>query len=133
MHGEHGLVLYFRHSFLGSSPYARGAPGCSTTLACSRGIIPVCTGSTWREPQLRPWVRDHPRMHGEHALTDEPQDPSDGSSPYARGAPGEQAEPRKRQGIIPVCTGSTILTAGSRQWLRDHPRMHGEHQSACAE
>ena len=70
-------------------------------------------------------------MHGEHPLTDEEIAIFEGSSPYARGALSQSDIARKLGGIIPVCTGSTLIVRSWTRFGRDHPRMHGEHGACC--
>ena len=94
------------------------------------GIIPVCTGST-RIGSCQPWPHtDHPRMHGEHEFIPAPVEQAFGSSPYARGAQSPRRSDDHGGGIIPVCTGSTLLAHHLETPNRDHPRMHGEHRYA---
>ena len=54
-------------------------------------------------------------------------DPSEGSSPLARGARRCIRKRSRHYGIIPACAGSTA-TSPSTRWSRtDHPRLRGEH------
>ena len=66
MCGEH--VGDFLNEFLtsGSSPHVRGAPEADVRGVRPAGIIPACAGSTERHRDSTPYVRDHPRMCGEH-------------------------------------------------------------------
>ena len=66
-------------------------------------------------------------MHGEHGLMMTRLAEIEGSSPYARGAHRMRQLRRVVGGIIPVCTGSTLVEMRRLFRGRDHPRMHGEH------
>ena len=66
-------------------------------------------------------------MRGEHALGEEERWARLGSSPHARGAPGERVLGRLRLGIIPACAGSTSRDRRRPHTGWDHPRMRGEH------
>ena len=64
--GEHNGWPKSLRPRAGSSPHTRGAlaPGCGKTF--STGIIPAYAGSTPSMLPLRPTMRDHPRIRGEH-------------------------------------------------------------------
>ena len=47
MRGEHCGYLSDVHPSLGSSPHARGTPGCSIPVDDAVGIIPACAGNTY--------------------------------------------------------------------------------------
>ncbi len=71
----------------------------------------------------------HPRMCGKRG-NQAHRPPSVGDHPRARrGAQQRRKVHAWQAGIIPVCTGSTIVSGVKRVENRDHPRMHGEH--AC--
>ena len=72
-------------------------------------------------------ARDHPRMCGEHIVTNVVVLGYVGSSPHVRGALAVLGNRHVTGGIIPACAGSTV---GMSDWCRfhwDHPRMCGEH------
>src|SRR5690606_8585134 len=92
-----------------------------------RRTIPACAGSTGGEDIHRRDGRDHPRVRGEHAVTNALVPASGGPSPRARGARPLDNNGCIRYGTIPACAGSTagrLAAAGGR---RDHPRVRGEH------
>ena len=66
-------------------------------------------------------------MRGEHFKGFSKQNYTMGSSPHARGAPGEHIRDLVRNGIIPACAGSTGGASRLGKWFWDHPRMRGEH------
>ena len=133
----------------GSSPHARGAqrrtgmarirpgliPACAGSThghvrprVLARRLIPACAGSTSRSRRARSRRWAHPRMRGEHERIAASDLDRTGSSPHARGAPGERADGVPPGGLIPACAGSTTRSAcrTSRTWA--HPRMRGEHE-----
>ncbi len=133
MHGEHNRRGDPMITAEGSSPYARGARYLHIIWKRPTGIIPVCTGSTATQAGHGASSPDHPRMHGEHFGGGRWAICFGGSSPYARGAPHVSVCLPSRDGIIPVCTGSTWLEGTATTKTRDHPRMHGEHINSVFE
>ena len=110
----------------------RGARHGHGRLCRSSRIIPAYAGST-----LLPLVpglesRDHPRICGEHMLTQIGAILPSGSSPHMRGAPRRAFPGRAWPGIIPAYAGSTEYPGVSSFAVRDHPRICGEHSRRCA-
>ena len=66
MRGEHCRRSSARPRTTGSSPHARGAPGCARYGVGELGIIPACAGSTPTPSTSGSATWDHPRMRGEH-------------------------------------------------------------------
>ena len=66
MRGEHRIPTRIRLTPLGSSPHARGTPGCTLRVPRPPGIIPACAGNTHFHLSEDCQDRDHPRMRGEH-------------------------------------------------------------------
>ena len=125
--GEHysGTGEGCAHS--GSSPPVRGARENLKGGAIRVGLIPACAGST---PYCVPVYGNcgaHPRLCGEHAISEISFWYQRGSSPPVRGAPSGPRVHSQRPGLIPACAGSTghrvSLVAGA--WA--HPRLCGEH------
>ena len=111
----------------GSSPHVRGALVPGFVSGRVPGIIPACAGSTAILKSCRFGIRDHPRMCGEHKISNSLINNSQGSSPHVRGAPGNYSDITIKHGIIPACAGSTGAIRASLCSTRDHPRMCGEH------
>ena len=86
MRGEHRSEEATMPAVEGSSPHARGAQGGPGGLVGAGGLIPACAGSTSLQRMSRRGPRAHPRMRGEHTLTEDASDEDIGSSPHARGA-----------------------------------------------
>ncbi|SNT60758.1 hypothetical protein SAMN05443665_105918 [Actinomadura meyerae] len=127
VHGEHSRCWFLDLRRRGPSPRARGARPQHRAGAARGGTIPACTGSTGTRTG-RGWTgRDHPRVHGEHALLDPDHRVPRGPSPRARGALSMITTTPARVGTIPACTGSTRRRSSSRRTYWDHPRVHGEH------
>ena len=72
------------------------------------GIIPACAGSTYPEACRAPGSWDHPRMCGEHDVSQLTTDVATGSSPHVRGAHVGGHVVLDELGIIPACAGSTL-------------------------
>ena len=113
----------------GSSPRARGTRVVRETARAVLRIIPACAGNTAsRFP--RSYLRaDHPRVRGEHSMTDPELVRAAGSSPRARGTQHRFGRCAARVRIIPACAGNTSSTAGARGSRSDHPRVRGEHET----
>ena len=126
--GEHPPLGAAATMTSGSSPHTRGArEGSLAQLAVAR-IIPAYAGSTGLRLHDVRLVQDHPRIRGEHRLTNWPLKPSDSSSPHTRGAPSEGARGPERGLIIPAYAGSTSSNTGLCPQVRDHPRIRGEYR-----
>ena len=93
------------------------------------GIIPACAGSTRLLPRSAYSSWDHPRMCGEHDSDAWHTPDRQGSSPHVRGARKVRWDEAKPSGIIPACAGSTVVVGIGAGYVRDHPRMCGEHPS----
>ena len=94
------------------------------------GIIPAYAGSTSTVLDPETADRDHPRVCGEHGLFFQPPARSQGSSPRMRGAHIIVRIVPSDTGIIPAYAGSTSFMLDDSDFVKDHPRVCGEHQSA---
>lgn len=95
-------------------------------------IIPACAGNTIACLYSRSPSRDHPRLRGEYAILPNSMVCPIGSSPPARGIPGQRDYTTESRRIIPACAGNTQckLNCSCNSW--DHPRLRGEYsQRAC--
>src|SRR5690606_32800532 len=104
----------------GPSPRARGAHAQLKALGNGVGTIPACAGST---PRTRASVRpegDHPRVRGEHVISENPDLFAGGPSPRARGAPAPAQTAEVAAGTIPACAGSTSVSLATASSGRDH-------------
>ena len=126
--GEHVAWHLQESSQLGSSPHTRGALPRGRDPHFRRGIIPAYAGSTPSSPARSRKRKDHPRIRGEHTLSEHSRTLVSGSSPHTRGAPRwESAMPRKAR-IIPAYAGSTSRRSWPTSPSADHPRIRGEHR-----
>ncbi len=128
----------------------RGALIGPSSSRCVLRIIPAYAGSTCSSHSSCSWLRDHPRVCGEHPPFSILSKIKRGSSPRMRGARKAATYALGPHGIIPAYAGSTlsVLTtntvrcriipayAGSTSRTapvparrRDHPRVCGEHIS----
>ena len=109
--GEHDASVDVTAAWLGSSPRMRGAP-CHIRSRCGQtGIIPAYAGSTVQGYAFYIKRTDHPRVCGEHRLSEIGEHGYGGSSPRMRGAHRGAHPYRIRQQttarIIPAYAGST--------------------------
>ena len=98
----------------GSSPLARGLQ--RALVAHFRGfwIIPARAGFTRRGSGRRPTGGDHPRSRGVYGRVVEVSRQSSGSSPLARGLPGDWTVSVTGDRIIPARAGFTRPPGGIR-------------------
>ena len=125
--GEHSLRWIAWRGVSGSSPLARGAPLSPYPTPVPVGLIPARAGSTGLGYSEARKVGAHPRSRGEHRVILDSFVCLLGSSPLARGAPGQCKIRQIFKGLIPARAGSTSSRA--RQWRpeRAHPRSRGEY------
>ena len=105
----------------------RGAPAVVGLDDADRGIIPAYAGSTPSGGRLSCRSRDHPRVCGEHIDGNTSDGYHTGSSPRMRGALFVAVVDHEEFGIIPAYAGSTLDRPTKRCYVRDHPRVCGEH------
>ena len=127
MRGEHCTMAKYGLPVRGSSPHARGTLPCRTQAGRIPGIIPACAGNTNSGKARAFSSRDHPRMRGEHVVSDVLDAFDLGSSPHARGTLVVLFLGDVSLGIIPACAGNTAFVMARKRLSRDHPRMRGEH------
>ncbi len=126
--GEHTGVYDVSATAWGSSPHARGAPHLIGWSLRWAGLIPARAGSTCRRWARGSFARAHPRTRGEHSGCGVCAGRPEGSSPHARGARDDRAQPVEGGGLIPARAGSTdvedldVVAGGA------HPRTRGEHR-----
>ena len=125
--GEHDDMPLHCDELTGSSPRMRG----TRIQACSRpsrhGIIPAYAGNTRCLRNMVPFIRDHPRVCGEHMGDYIGGDYAGGSSPRMRGTPVNPSVSGCEAGIIPAYAGNTQLSFPIEIVCGDHPRVCGEH------
>ena len=125
--GEHFRQLSAAQKRAGSSPRMRGTPLAKILLFALHGIIPAYAGNTCLPLAVPTPKRDHPRVCGEHFGTARGGGTHRGSSPRMRGTRAVCCDGDDRIGIIPAYAGNTHSPSDSSHWIRDHPRVCGEH------
>ena len=127
--GEHTLPARKESSSPGSSPRMRGTQRIHVDFPLAEGIIPAYAGNTLKCATMYTWVRDHPRVCGEHAHRNDNGTNDMGSSPRMRGTHPDIFVCADTKGIIPAYAGNTEPPTASQPLNRDHPRVCGEHPS----
>ena len=126
--GEHLATFAGRFWMKGSSPRVRGTRNGKREVFERVGIIPACAGNTNAREAYTRFRRDHPRVCGEHRITELDAYTTGGSSPRVRGTPVHIGTVANVVGIIPACAGNTGARREIGRHEEDHPRVCGEHQ-----
>ena len=125
--GDHVFLINCSSDGMGSSPLARGPPPASETSVFPCGLIPARAGTT----VLRSWqaepLRAHPRSRGDHVPAVRFKLTGPGSSPLARGPPGQGFSLSSPCGLIPARAGTTLPHPKTYNSLWAHPRSRGDH------
>ena len=114
----------------GSSPLARGLREYLTQGVRPHRIIPARAGFTAFALIAAAAEEDHPRSRGVYTCAIPDLAASEGSSPLARGLPGDSSRGPGRRGIIPARAGFTSFLGVVLGALSDHPRSRGVYASA---
>ena len=114
----------------GSSPLARGLPADGAVNDVKTRIIPARAGFTHDFRDEEGGRRDHPRSRGVYANVDVTSLAAAGSSPLARGLPGNPPDTCKTSWIIPARAGFTKVRVILQRIRRDHPRSRGVYSFA---
>ena len=126
--GEHGHPRLFTYRVQGSSPPARGTRQQCDPRDRSVRFIPARAGNTLNFGATRSHTSVHPRPRGEHVGRDHQPGYRVGSSPPARGTPGQPGPRHVAIRFIPARAGNTPLEADPARLGAVHPRPRGEHQ-----
>ena len=125
--GEHPMEPVVRWRCSGSSPLARGTrvhPGPEPSFV---RFIPARAGNTSRRGRRRTSRPVHPRSRGEHAIKMAIAVIGIGSSPLARGTPGDLCPECDWTRFIPARAGNTRGRRSAPTRSPVHPRSRGEH------
>ena len=125
--GNTSHILRWRGAIMGSSPRMRGTRLKGSYHMPTFGIIPAYAGNTPPCPGRAAIHWDHPRVCGEHTLSNRISSGLRGSSPRMRGTPIGCARWRNTNGIIPAYAGNTRTSNHRTCGAWDHPRVCGEH------
>ena len=109
IHGEHHHQMVRYLYTLGSPPHTRGTPRLNNIRASIGRITPAYTGNTDRNKEETDFIRDHPRIHGEHSVRMIPFEVALGSPPHTRGTPKIMAPRSCGMRITPAYTGNTHI------------------------
>ncbi len=125
--GEHIKIEQMGVQSYGSSPRGRG-----THLARYRGksvrrFIPAWAGNTNRSQAKAPAAPVHPRVGGEHLVSDIVCPLRCGSSPRGRGTRGVFLARVVAHRFIPAWAGNTAAGFSAPITMSVHPRVGGEH------
>ena len=123
--GVYEHLCAVRHMSVGSSPLARGLLAELPDRVIVRRIIPARAGFTPMTSRPHSPSSDHPRSRGVYYPSRQPSRQAEGSSPLARGLPGEEAAVEALVGIIPARAGFTARGRRRPGGRPDHPRSRG--------
>ena len=112
-------------AYLGSSPLARGLPARYQASAWAWGIIPARAGFTPTTVPTTSASWDHPRSRGVYPTVTARVESIPGSSPLARGLPGDEELLEVPDRIIPARAGFTAAEMRRIAPESDHPRSRG--------
>ena len=105
--GEHLGIDNTEFFVEGSSPLARGTRAAFTAQDPQGGLIPARAGNTSLSCTVTFMMRAHPRSRGEHVRRISSDRVRLGSSPLARGTPGDAVGSKANRGLIPARAGNT--------------------------
>ena len=125
--GEHLASSLKISPILGSSPLARGTPGCQASACTHVRFIPARAGNTQADCTCIPCSTVHPRSRGEHQLLSSLLVKASGSSPLARGTLHRRSLRALRPRFIPARAGNTPASRAHGPRRSVHPRSRGEH------
>ena len=109
----------------GSSPLARGLRAAQHPLQDAVRIIPARAGFTVNWSVRASCPQDHPRSRGVYRRDHGLPKFAHGSSPLARGLPGNPLEVAPESRIIPARAGFTASCRCACRPTPDHPRSRG--------
>ena len=116
----------FTHQATGSSPLARGLHRVRQVRRVAGGIIPARAGFTCGRHHWHPGAEDHPRSRGVYDPDQGSGRARRGSSPLARGLPGDWTVSVTGDRIIPARAGFTSrVTRGRRGRPGSSPLARG--------
>ena len=119
-------MISFNDSLIkGSSPLARGLLHTHEEVLGPRRIIPARAGFTCRLCDHDCGARDHPRSRGVYLDGVPTVGEYVGSSPLARGLPGDLVHWIRSTRIIPARAGFTRPGTAAYSPSADHPRSRG--------
>ena len=131
LRGEHAEPPAPADEGRGSSPPARGTRPATEAVHQDLRFIPACAGNTVSFAIMMALLSVHPRLRGEHMALLSSGRTGLGSSPPARGTPGDGGAHGHGPRFIPACAGNTLRFSAALSSLAVHPRLRGEHEAAA--
>ena len=126
MGGEEAVAE--RPAFVGDGlpPRGRGRALSRKPRPRIRRITPAWAGKSQHSLFTEMGKRDYPRVGGEEADIEKPDNPSVGLPPRGRGRDLQVRRWRKLVGITPAWAGKRPVHAKTRETEQDYPRVGGE-------
>ncbi len=128
LHGENGPVSVADDVHAGTSPPTRGKPASIRPGSVLHRNIPAYTGKTNGFMLRAALFKEHPRLHGENAISCCNCSWRSGTSPPTRGKLGHVVRARPLRRNIPAYTGKTRRGRCPPASSAEHPRLHGENE-----
>ena len=128
--GNTVAAVRFNYAGVGSPPHTRGTRKRQDACSFADRITPAYTGNTPLVISACNFIKDHPRIHGEHYFSFILYRQNTGSPPHTRGTPDGLMYVTTEDRITPAYTGNTKTGEERSRQYQDHPRIHGEHFKA---
>ena len=125
--GEHLGYHLASATTAGSSPRVRGTRHCKRIALSQSRFIPACAGNTGATSLAGSDDPVHPRVCGEHFVSEPSADAPSGSSPRVRGTHIPNWFRKVSDRFIPACAGNTSPARSPATGNSVHPRVCGEH------
>ena len=126
MCGEHAAADLHAALFHGSSPRVRGTQQRGDFGSHVNRFIPACAGNTRDTAKSLGYVSVHPRVCGEHGVSQRTRRLGSGSSPRVWGTRYAIAIKTVISRFIPACAGNTEPSAAARMVVSgSSPRVRG--------
>ena len=127
LRGEHLNINFATFFILGSPPLTRGTQCCLCWILQIARITPAYAGNTSYLCRHSRYPEDHPRLRGEHRLSDSMPLGKPGSPPHTRGTQFSKEDSILKFRITPAYAGNTRGQQRGYRRKKDHPRIRGEH------
>ena len=108
LRGEHLNINFATFFILGSPPLTRGTQCCLCWILQIARITPAYAGNTSYLCRHSRYPEDHPRLRGEHRLSDSMPLGKPGSPPHTRGTPEPSVTLIAFLRITPAYAGNTV-------------------------
>ncbi len=129
LRGDHGIARARAEARGGTPPPARGPLARDAGALPGARNTPACAGTTRRAGSTPARGAEHPRLRGDHTVTETVLPCESGTPPPARGPPHSGRRPAVRPRNTPACAGTTRPARPARCPGPEHPRLRGDHVS----